>query len=48
MKIEVLSEFSYLIRFPGDKTSLPEPTRVGLAAQLIREAFDDHWVLPPN
>jgi inhibitor of KinA len=43
MKIEVLSEFSYLIRFPGDKTSLPEPTRVGLAAQLIREAFDDQW-----
>ena len=44
MKIEVLSEFSYLIRFPGDKTCLPEPTKLGIAAQLIREAFDDNWV----
>lgn len=44
MKIEVLSEFSYLIRFPGDKSSLPEPERLGIAAQLLREAFDEHWV----
>jgi inhibitor of KinA len=44
MKIEVLSEFSYLIRFPGDKTCLPEPTRLGIAAQLIRDAFDEDWV----
>ena len=44
MKIEVLSEFSYLIRFPGDKTSLPEPTQLGIAAQLIRDAFDEKWV----
>lgn len=44
MKIEVLSEFSFLIRFPGDKTSLPEPERLGIASQLLREAFDDHWV----
>ncbi len=44
MKIEVLSEFSYLIRFPGDKTSLPEPESLGIAAQLLREAFDDDWV----
>ena len=44
MKIEVLSEFSYLIRFPGDKTSLPEPTTLGIAAQLIREAFSETWV----
>ena len=44
MKIEVLSEFSYLIRFPGDKTSLPEPTGMGIAAQLIREAFNEDWV----
>ena len=44
MKIEVLSEFSYLIRFPGDKTSLPEPESLGMAAQLLREAFDDNWV----
>ena len=44
MKIEVLSEFSYLIRFPGDKTCLPEPIKLGIAAQLIRDAFDDTWV----
>ncbi len=44
MKIEVLSEFSYLIRFPGDKTSLPEPTRLGIAAQLIRNALAEDWV----
>lgn len=44
MKIEILSEFSYLIRFPGDKTSLPEPTELGIAAQLIREAFNETWV----
>ena len=44
MKIEVLSEFSYLIRFPGDKTCLPEPTKLGVAAHLIRDAFDDTWV----
>ncbi|MGI9537062.1 MAG: 5-oxoprolinase subunit PxpB [Desulfocapsaceae bacterium] len=44
MKIEVLSEFSYLIRFSGDKNSLPEPTRLGIAAQLIRDAFDEGWV----
>ena len=44
MKIEVLSEFSFLIRFPGDKASMPEPERLGIAAQLLREAFDDHWV----
>lgn len=44
MKIEVLSEFSYLIRFPGDKTNLPEPTRLGIAAQLIRDAFAEDWV----
>lgn len=44
MKTEVLSEFSYLIRFPGDKTCLPEPTKLGIAAQLIRDAFDDKWV----
>ena len=44
MKIEVLSEFSFLIRFPGDKTSLPEPAQLGIAAQLLREAFDDQWV----
>ena len=44
MKIEVLSEFSYLIRFPGDKTCLPEPTELGIAAQLIRDAFKDNWV----
>ena len=44
MKIEVLSEFSFLIRFPGDKSSLPEPERLGIAAQLLREAFDDQWV----
>lgn len=44
MNIELLSEFSYLIRFPGDKNSLPEPTQLGIAAQLIREAFDEHWV----
>jgi inhibitor of KinA len=44
MKIEVLSEFSYLIRFSGDKNSLPEPTKLGIAAQLIRDAFDENWV----
>ena len=44
MKIEVLSEFSYLIRFPGDKTCLPEPTGMGIAAQLIRDAFNEDWV----
>ena len=44
MRIEVLSEFSYLIRFPGDKTCLPEPTKLGIAAQLIRDAFDRDWV----
>ena len=44
MKIEVLSEFSYLIRFPGDKTNLPEPTALGIAAQVIRDAFDEDWV----
>lgn len=44
MKIEILSEFSYLIRFPGDKASLPEPTTLGIAAQLIRDAFKDDWV----
>ena len=44
MKIELLSEFSYLIRFPGDKTCLPEPTKLGIAAQLIRDAFREDWV----
>ena len=44
MKIEVLSEFSYLVRFPGDKSCLPEPTKLGIAAQLIRDAFDQKWV----
>ena len=44
MKIEVLSEFSYLIRFPGDKNCLPEPTQLGIVAQLIRDAFNDDWV----
>ena len=44
MKIEVLSEFSYLVRFPGDKSCLPDPTKLGIAAQLIREAFDEKWV----
>lgn len=44
MKIEVLSEFSYLIRFPGDKNNLPEPTKLGIAAELIRAAFDGTWV----
>jgi len=44
MKIEVLSEFSYLVRFPGDKDNLPEPTRLGIAGQLIRDAFADDWV----
>ena len=44
MKIEVLSEFSYLIRFPGDKTRLPDSTKLGVAAELIRKAFSDSWV----
>lgn len=44
MKIDVLSEFSYLVRFPGDKTDLPDPANLGIAAQLIREAFGDQWV----
>ncbi len=44
MKIEVLSEFSFLIRFPGDKSSLPEPEKLGIAAQLLREAFNGQWV----
>ena len=44
MKIEVLSEFSFLIRFPGDKASLPDPKLLGIAADLIRETFDDQWV----
>lgn len=44
MKIEVLSEFSYLIRFPGDKTCLPDSAKMGIAAQLIRDAFDEKWV----
>ena len=44
MKIEALSEFSFLIRFPGDKNSLPDPGQLGIAAQLIREAFEDQWV----
>ena len=44
MEIEVISEFSFLIRFPGDKTSLPEPAKLGIAAQLLREAFSDQWV----
>lgn len=44
MKIEVLSEFSYLIRFPGDKNNLPESTKLGIAAELIRAAFDGTWV----
>ena len=44
MKIEALSEFSFLIRFPGDKNSLPDPAQLGIAAQLIREAFEDQWV----
>lgn len=44
MRIEVLSEFSYLVRFPGDKTALPDPAALGIAAQLIREAFGDQWV----
>jgi inhibitor of KinA len=44
MKIEALSEFSYLIRFPGDKTSLPDTVKLGIAAQLICEAFNETWV----
>ena len=44
MQIELLSEFSYLVRFPGDKDRLPDPAAVGIAAQLIRDAFDDNWV----
>jgi len=44
MKVEVLSEFSFLIRFPGDKTCLPEPAQLGIAAQLIRDAFPGQWV----
>lgn len=44
MKIECLSEFSYLIRFPGDKSSLPEPTQLGIAAELIRETFGEQWI----
>jgi inhibitor of KinA len=44
MIIEVLSEFSYLVRFPGDKTCLPDSAKLGIAAQLIREAFDEKWV----
>ena len=44
MKIEILSEFSYLVRFPGDKTNLPEPTELSIAAELIRESFNDTWV----
>lgn len=44
MKIEVLSEFSYLIRFPGDKTSLPDSAKLGVAAELIRKAFAESWV----
>ncbi|MBT8359345.1 MAG: 5-oxoprolinase subunit PxpB [Desulfobacterales bacterium] len=44
MKIEVLSELSYLVRFPGDKTCLPDSAKLGIAAQLIREAFDERWV----
>ncbi len=44
MKIEVLSEFSYLVRFPGDKAALPDPATLGIAAQLIRETFGDQWV----
>jgi len=44
MKIESLSEFSYLIRFPGDKTSLPDTVKLGIAAQLICEAFSETWV----
>ncbi|MEE4166040.1 MAG: 5-oxoprolinase subunit PxpB [Desulfocapsaceae bacterium] len=44
VNIEICSEFSYLIRFPGDKTNLPEPTELGIAAQLIRDAFGENWV----
>ncbi len=44
MKIELLSEFSYLIRFSGDKTCLPDSAKLGIAAGLIRDAFDEKWV----
>ncbi len=44
MKIEVLSEFSFLIRFPGDKNDLPDTVQLGLAADLVRDAFDEDWV----
>ena len=44
MKIEILSEFNYLVRFPGDKTNLPDTTELGIAAQLIRESFTETWV----
>ena len=44
MRVEVLSEFSFLVRFPGDKSNLPEPTRLGIAAELIRDAFGEDWV----
>ena len=44
MQIESLSEFSYLVRFPGDKANLPEPKQLGIAAELIRETFGEHWI----
>ncbi len=44
MKIEILSEFSFLVRFPGDKHSLPDPAELGIAAELIRDTFAEHWV----
>jgi len=44
MRIEVLSEFSYLIRFPGDKNCLPDSIQLGIAAELIRDAFAGDWI----
>ena len=43
MKIDVLSEFSYLVRFPGDKNNLPDTVKLGLAAELVRDAFGERW-----